>query len=601
MSIFTDMLKLGDSDVPCDRTKVISEVTLRRSAGKWRLTQEHSESIVSLAGITRSADIAPRPFIDNVEYTFGVSVAKGPEDTATVTYTPKAKRCHEAYVAMIANSGLADHDKDVKAFLEFIGNDPYKALTEGQTEAGVKAINKALLAGISAIRVCVFNDAFAELHADTFSTKPTGKIRCSLSGQIEDDVDIKTEALRKVHGASSNLITISCNTEKYDVIANYNFDKMDGSPVSARSKMIITRNLQNLFSTPNLRIRVPNSSGITYLFNYDKATEEEKGVVNAVLNTPKDYDGLRQVNLMGDDEEDKCFEEKESCESIVWRKYMSIKKKGVVTKKASGKVTVYRIHVAQGRWSCTDTFTVDIETLFANIDRWYADIMTKTGYDLDGGVPPLYNLLRASRPEKDKFTPREYENMMRSILLGTVIDANIMKHVLHRAEISHRSSVTSGYGVKCQISLIRACYNSRARHNNKQELTDMLDTSNKSFAYNLGRLLAVGDFIQYKVHNDKCGSIMSAGLDKRAVVRPVECLSVALQRIKNYMTQINRRADKQWVVKLVSKIVDEVTTNTKTHAGALTIDEQAEMRCAYWQQRQEFYKKNTNTTTNNKD
>ena len=128
----------------------------------------------------------------------------------------------------------------------------------------------------------------------------------------------------------------------------------------------------------------------------------------------------------------------------------------------------------------------------------------------------------------------------------------------------------------------------------------MLDKNNTSFAYNLGRLLAVGDYIQYKVHNDKCGSLMSAGLDKRAIVRPVECQSAVLNRIKQYASQISRSADKQWVLHRVTKLVDEITTNMKGHAGSFSIDEQAEMRCAFWQQRQEFYNKATNTNNTNK-
>lgn len=608
MSIYTDMLKLGNNDIPCNRTKVLSKVSLRLVGKKWTLDVEDTESIVSLMGVTRSGTKAtPRPFIDKVEYTFGVNVVHGPNDTVVVTYTDKAKRNHEAYVLAIANSGLADTDKNVKSFLEFISSDPYQKLIQGKNEAAVNAVNKTLLLGDGAIRVCVGNDSFAEKYADLFSEKSAGRVRCVLSGELEDDLDIKPEALHNMKGGVSNMIPISCNTPAFPVLINYNFAEMDGSPVSIQSKQIITRNLQHLLSTKNLRIRVRNSNGITYLFNYEKATEEEKTVINAIMDTPDKIEYLLDSHLLDDEEVGKYKydgNKEERCEKIVWDKYESIQKSRSSsgrTGKLNRMLTVYRIHAAQGRWSCTDTFKVDLDTLFANIDRWFDDTVVGTGSAQGGIAPSIYRLLRATRSDDGQYSYRDYENIIRSILLGTVINVNIMRDVLHRAEITHRSGITGGETVKNQMSLIRACYNSRARHNNRKELSDMLDKNNISFAYNLGRLLAVGDYVQYKVHNDKCGSLMSAGLDKRAVVRPVECQSAVLNRIKQYSTQICRSAGKQFVLRNVTKLVDEITTNLKGHPGSLNIDEQAEMRSAYWQQRQEFYNKQSTNTNNKKD
>ena len=126
----------------------------------------------------------------------------------------------------------------------------------------------------------------------------------------------------------------------------------------------------------------------------------------------------------------------------------------------------------------------------------------------------------------------------------------------------------------------------------------MLEKNNTSFAYNLGRFLAIGDYMQYSVHNVKGGSILSAGLVKLAKVRPMECIKVAYDRIHQYLSQIEHRPDKQGVIKRVESLLNEVNTYLVAHAGMLSIDEQVEMHRAYWDQRNAFFNK---TNTNNKD
>ena len=153
MSFYRDMLNLGANEVPVDKTKVESKVSLDLVGKKWELNEAPAESIVSTVGITRSSQAAPRPFIDNIEYTFGITIAKDKEGNLVASTNDKVDANHRAYVKMIADSGLAETDKGVKSFLEFISGDPYKKLTEGKTESGVAAINTILFNGLSA-RIC---------------------------------------------------------------------------------------------------------------------------------------------------------------------------------------------------------------------------------------------------------------------------------------------------------------------------------------------------------------------------------------------------------------------------------------------------------------
>lgn len=598
MSIFTDMVNMGSGDVPFDRTAVSSKASLHWTGKKWELIEESTDSVVSPVGITRSSDVVARPFIDDVSYTFGILVTKGSGDSVIVTKNDKkATVRHEAYIKAIVDSGLANTDKFIKKFVDFISNDPYGKLIEGKDQAGVDAVNKILLKAVGAIRVCENGDALAEIHADKFAVSTLGKVRCSVTGKLSPILDCKAETLRGVPGAVPSLITLSCNTSEFPSVCNYGFDNMDGSPVSSVSQTLITRNLQKLFKDPKTRIKIPNSNGISYLFNYEKATDLQKGMVSAILNTPYKVENLEAFGI--DDEEtdvvaDYATEEKKvSCEDIVHQKYVSLHKGTVFTAKQKGKITVYRIHAVQGRWSCTNTFQLDLGQLFANIDRWYADTVTDTA--MAGAAHSIDKLLRSSIADNGSYLSRDYENLMQSILLGKEISSEIYRRVLYRAAISQRSTKSKLSTKKCQYSLIRACYNSVARNHNRKELTDMLDTSNKSYAYNLGRLLAIGDYVQFSVHKAKANSPISGRMDKRATLRPTECIAELLNRIKVYQDQMSGRADKNWVVVKSEKLVGEVSANLNVpHPTSLSMDEQAEMRIAYYQQKNEFYNNNKN-------
>ena len=606
MSFYRDMLNLGANDVPVDKTKVESKVSLDLVGKKWELNEAPAESIISTVGITRSSQASPRPFIDNIEYTFGITIAKDKGGNLVVSTNDKVDANHSAYVKMIADSGLAETDKGVKSFLEFISNDPYKKLTEGKTESGVAAINTILFNGLSAIRVCVGSTVLAEKYADRF--KPTAflDVRCSISGKMgtivdpEKEPNFKTETLRRVPGACPNLITLSCNTQKYPVTNNYNFSDLEGSPVSDETYTIITRNIQKLVDDKRTCVRVPYSNGVSYLFNYDKATDDEPAVISAVLNTPVKEEGLRELGFNDEDPANEVNEDAASkiavdrCNDIVYQKYLSLRTKRRDFQnraKVKGKVTVYRFHAVKGRASCTDTFICDLGRLSDNIGHWYDDTLTS------GRPHSIATLLRSTVTDKGSYNSRDYENIMQSILLGRPINRSVFKRVLFRAALTSRKADATLTTKQCQIALIRACYNSIARYHNRKELTDMLDTSNKTYAYNLGRLLALGDYVQYKVHDKKVAAPVSGRLDKRAMTRPTECVAELLSRVKTYQDQMGNNPEKGWVVTMSEKLAAEITENLAvSHPEPLTIDEQAQMRVAFYQQKNAFYTKNTNKT-----
>lgn len=604
MSIFTDMYKPIENSLPIDRTSVHTEFNLEKIGNKWMLVEEDADTVVSLAGQSRSGTPTTqtvRPFIDNTEYTFGISVTEvkdktKPKDTPkelVVTKTDKTKTAHDAYIKCLADSHLAETDPSVKDLIEFLSNDPYEQLIAGQSEAAVEAINQRLLkcSGSAAIRVCVGADVLAEKYASNFSEVERKPVRCSITGQMSEKLDIKPETLKGVFGSTMGLVTISCNTNAFPVVNNYNFDNYDGSPVSTEAYVTITRNLQKLFSDEKCCRKIPNSNGVSYLLCYDNVDESIQGTVGAIINTPYKPDELISLgfdveDLMDDtDESVKTEAKKVFTDEIVHKKYMSLRNGTVYKKSASGTATVYRIHRVNGRWSCTDTFKLDLSHLFANIDQWYNDI------EPAGRTYSIMNLLRSSIAESAKVDHREYENLVQTILVGGEINRNILKRILQRIRTAHNGIS------RCQYALIRACYNSKARHNHTKELPKMLDKTNTSYAYNMGRLIAVGDYMQYKA-NENIETPLSGRMDKRAIVRPNEAKAEILRRIEIYKRQLLPKKDKRGVIPFINTVLDEIVTQMNcSHDGVLSVDEQAEMRTAFIQQTNEFYKKNTNPST----
>ena len=595
MPLFNKLLNMGAPKIRYDRVSWPSKVDLVVSPkGVW-LDRNAVNSEVSLMGAARTAGYEPRPFIDDVEATFGVNVSEV-KKAIVVTKTPKSEEKHTSYVKFLSECDCAS-DPAVKKLVEFLSNNPYDALLKTMEKAD---LDKILYEGIGAVRiVSTFGkglDVLAEKYADKFVGDESEDVTCAVTGETGKKITLKYEKLSRIVGSSpTGMVMASANTTAIPSIRNYNFENLDGSPMSAQTYSTILRNLQSLINSKKNYIRIPNSPNDSYLIVYDNVAEELQAPVSGMLMDIFKPEDLVEIGVMDEDPADEVCDggqvelPKVNPADIIYKKYQAVRKGKFYSASVKGTVTCYRIHCVKARWSCTGEFTINVGDMCKNIDTWYNDTIT-------AGLPhSIMSMLRSALPKDGKVNARDYESVMHTILFGKDIKNGLLDRVINRISFSGKQMTYNQY------ALVKACYNNSARRNNKKEFYDMLDTARTDFAYNMGRLLAAGDYFQKKA-NPNISSPISGRLDTRACNRPMECKAELLGRIHKYCNQLLKNKNTRGAGIFGNQMVNEIVSNMETgHVGRMTTTEQAELRVGYFQQIADFYKSNKTNNQNQED
>jgi hypothetical protein len=378
-------------------------------------------------------------------------------------------------------------------------------------------------------------------------------------------------------------------------LRNYNFANLDGSPMSAQTYSTILRNLQSLINNKKNYIRIPNSPNDSYLIVYDNVAEELQVPVSGMLMDLRKPEDLVELGVMDEDFADEAADgvtvetPKIHPADIIYKKYQSVRQGKYYSASATGTVTCYRIHCVKARWSCTGEFTINVADMCKNIDMWYNDTIT-------AGLPhSIMSMLRSALPPKGKVNARDYESIMHTILFGKDIKKGLLERVVNRIAFSGQKMTYNQY------ALIKACYNNSARRNNKKELSDMLDTTRTDFAYNMGRLLALGDYLQRKCNTNILTPI-SGRLDSRARNRPNDCRNELLCRLRKYCNQLIKYKDTRGYAIFGQRKMDEIVSLMASHSDdRMSTTEQAELSVGYIHQNNDFYKTNNINNNNQED
>ena len=129
----------------------------------------------------------------------------------------------------------------------------------------------------------------------------------------------------------------------------------------------------------------------------------------------------------------------------------------------------------------------------------------------------------------------------------------------------------------------------------------MLDKTRTDFAYNMGRLLALGDYLQRKC-NSNISSPISGRLDARARNRPNDCRQELLGRLRMYCNQLIKNNNTRGTAIFGLQLMDEILSVMQPHNNErMSTDEQAELSVGCIQQNGDFYKSNKTNNQNNED
>ncbi len=226
--------------------------------------------------------------------------------------------------------------------------------------------------------------------------------------------------------------------------------------------------------------------------------------------------------------------------------------------------------------------TSTVADISEKLGQHFRDLEMVSSFDNDPAFPGMWHLLRetCNRKSEDGPAPLLAGAVMQAILKGTLYPQALLSAVLGRI----RADQNINY---LRAAILRAVLVRKARVLHQgQEVPMALDKENKNVAYLLGRLFAVLERAQQDAIPGANTTIKdrfygSASATPR-IVFP-QLLRLAQHHIEK--AEYGRVRDRQ---------IEEILCDLREFPAHLGLDQQGLFAIGYYQQRQDFFKKNTN-------
>lgn len=521
--------------------------------------------------VKRTAGIAPNFLWDKTSYVLGVTAAEG-------------KRTADEHAAFVKKhiEAIADaQDAGLRALSLFLMNwqsEQFEMLSwpaEMKDQNVVFALESERLRGVflhdrlaaKALwgRVSGGTDAQAEICLVTGEAGPVARLHPSIKG---------------VWGAqSSGAALVSFNL---DAFTSYGHEQGDNAPVSEAAAFAYTTALNRFLERDSgHRIQIADASTV---FWADAQDMEKANLAEGIFGYLFEADAAAGEDMKSEEE-------------------ASTRKIGVTLEKirqgmplddfepelAKG-VRFYVLGLAPNaaRLSVRFYFEDDFGQLTENYQKFVADMRIEP--PPRGGTPPLWRYLQetAVLGKRENITPNLAGEWMRAILAGSAFPLTLMSSVLTRIRADGEVNALRAGILKAV--LIR---------NFKREAPVALDPENKNKGYLLGRLFATYEQIQTAALGAKVNATIkdkfygSASAQPRKVFRALDSGSV------NHLSKIGKQKPGYKVVleKQVSAIMEVMEPGNDPFPASLAAEEQALFGLGYYHQRNEFFKKSTETAS----
>lgn len=225
------------------------------------------------------------------------------------------------------------------------------------------------------------------------------------------------------------------------------------------------------------------------------------------------------------------------------------------------------------------------------LGQHFRDLAMVRSFENDPAFPGMWHLLRetCNRKSDDGPAPLLAGAVMQAILAGTLYPQALLSAVIGRI----RAEQNINY---LRAAIIRAVLVRKARILSQElEVPMSLDRENKNVAYLLGRLFAVLEKAQLEAHSDESGrSRLNTTIKDRfygsASATPRIVFPQLLRLAQHHLQKIEKP---EWR-RVRDKQIEEIICNVQEFPPHLGLDQQGLFAIGYYQQRQDFFKKNTN-------
>jgi CRISPR-associated protein Csd1 len=520
-------------------------------------------------GLKRASGVAANLLWDNTEYVLGLPDAKKAEESASrgrgEAYRDRVAAMHSDFRARIERLPQpVRSDVGIAAVQSFLDLDPLSALAADALWTEIHSGNPLItfrLVG-DPLLVCQ-RAAIVSATAGFGNTEDNGEI-LPLSTCLITGATAPPERLHSAIKGVWNAQTSGASIVSFNLDAFNSFGKLQGAnaPVCGAAAFAYTTALNHLLAKGSRqRIQVGDTSTVFWAQKSEDVDIEN--VFAEIFGDTDDPDARgNQIRTL--------------FQSIHTGRFDG----------SSGKNRFFVLGLAPNaaRISVRFWYAAPLVEIAERIGAWFDDVVIARGPN-DPEYPSLFRLLTAVavQGKADNIPPRLGGDVMRSILSGTPFPAVWLNAAVLRCRAEQRVTYLRAAAIKsCLNRMLRA---TRATQDESEsEITKMLDPSNPSAAYRLGRLFAVLEKVQ-----EEASPGLNATIRERyygaASSTPVAVFTTLLRLKNHHLAKLDNRGRAVNLEKLIGEIVDGI----RTFPVQLALADQGRFALGYYHQRQAFF------------
>jgi CRISPR-associated protein Csd1 len=532
-------------------------------------------------GVKKTSGIASNLLWDNAEYVLGLPDVKKHADAEKKgkgdEYAARLLDMRAAFKKQIASlPDGAQSDEGIRAVLAFLDADPVAAVALHPAAAEIAETNPTLsfrLAGdvdLVCQRPAVTAVGHGSQAGEVNSGEPVvGKpAACLVTGLIAEPERLHT-AIKGVWGAQ----TSGANIVSFNLDAFKSFGKDQGAnaPVSPEAAFAYTTALNHLLARGSRqRIQVGDASTVFWAQKQEDADFEPWF-----------------ADLFGEsDDPDKRTDQ-------VRALFEAIKTGRFDGARGENKFFVLGLAPNAARIAIRFWQVSTLAEIAQRTRQWFDDLRVARAPN-EPEYPSLFRLLAATAllNKADNIPPNLGGEVMRSALNGAPLPATWFNAAVQRCRAEQRVTYL-------RAAVLKACINRSIRHANRtstnpeKEITEVLDTSNPSVGYRLGRLFAALERTQ-----EEASPGLNATIRDRyygaASSTPVAVFTTLLRLKNHHIAKIGNKGRAFNLEKLMGEIVDGIG-DFPSH---MPLQEQGRFALGYYHQRQAFFTKTETEQSN---
>ncbi len=525
----------------------------------------------------RTSDIHPNIIEHDPQYIFGLSYDKGAEIFSDKNKKDKEK--HERFVELNLEYTEGMTSDIVTAYRNFLKS----WVPENETE-NAELLKIAKDYPSAYFIFCLDGHPEITLHdengeimqkvaqnADAGNEKIDGV--CAVTGKPAEISD-KHDVIKGIRGgAVSDKRLVSF---KHSAFESYGKKKSYNSSISKEVMKRYTEAFNILLSDPKHHIYLDDMTVVFWAMSKDDG---------------KETDTLMSMFGFGDEKAD-ASEVDEWLENAL-KELSEGRKIDLSTAGIDENVTFYVAGLAPNSSRIAQKFIYRDKygKIFENAARHQLDMK------IDGGerqisIGRMLYEMRSPKSRNETTPPPVIAAIFTAILNGTRYPDTLLETIVRRVKVDK--------SINCErAGIIKACINRNLRLNEKEEIEVSLDKTNTNEAYLCGRLFAVLERIQTNALGNLNRTIKDSYFAS-ACSTPSLVFPKLISLAQNHLKKVKSQKEALYIKynKLIGEIIDMLGTE---FPSTLSLQEQGRFMIGYYQQVQDFYKKNGKQENANND